>query len=183
MEPTPAQAAAAEAAASALTSDAPLPATLGLLLWEGNPGQLRLMEDCCRLLDSEVSSRRGLRGATLRAGYSAVRQLKPGIIGYVVGKLAPDVLAALQPQWEKVRAGAGRADAPAALRSLLVAEDEAVTEALVGVTDALIKKARVPIQIAYSALRSEAGTHVRASVPAFAELLARHVAERLATSA
>ena len=153
------------------------PTTLRELLWEDESGRLLIMEEYCRLIDTEVRARRGLRGATLRAGYRAVQRVQPGIIGYVIGKFAADWLDALEPFHRHAHEKAGLThDVPSALVEVLHTEEEAAAEALLSVTDQRIKKARIPVQIAYSSLRSEAANNVLAAMPAFAKLLGSQVA-------
>jgi hypothetical protein len=145
--------------------------------WIDESKRLALMEDCCTLIDNEVRAKRGLKGATLRAGFAAVRRVKPGIIGYEVGKLMPAFLSALDPFYQQSRTISGDDGTQAAsqLRIELEKDPPAVAEALLEITDELIRRARVPIQMAYSSMRGEARTHLEIAVPGLANVLVKHL--------
>jgi hypothetical protein len=138
------------------------------------------MEDCCELIESQALSRRGLKAATMRACYRSVQAVKPGTVGYVLGKLIPEFLTALEPiHAESSRlADEAETDAAQAFHDALVAAPDDVVEALFGVTDSRIGSARLAIRIPYSTARREAQQPVRDAVPALAELLLRSLRTR-----
>ena len=43
-----------------------------------------IVNDCCTLLDEEVASKGGLSGLAVKAGYSAVKGIKPGFVKHTV---------------------------------------------------------------------------------------------------
>lgn len=49
-----------------------------------------IVEDCRTLIDEEVSAKGGLSGLAVKAGYHAVKGIKPGFITEVVDKLLPE---------------------------------------------------------------------------------------------
>src|SRR5690242_9550291 len=42
-----------------------------------------VVDDCCTLIDQEVSDKGGLSGIAIKAGYSAVKGIKPGFVKHV----------------------------------------------------------------------------------------------------
>ena len=169
----PAPTADATAASPPTTKGAP--ATLSLALWMREEGRLKLMERCCSLIDKRALSGRGIKGATIRAGYAAVRKVKPGIVGYSIGKFMPEFLEALQPFYARALEGCAPEAVPGAFRGILLSEKRDVAECLLKVTDSRIGQARAPVQLAYSALHKEAVHQIEAAVPELAELLEMHL--------
>jgi hypothetical protein len=151
--------------------------TLLARLWERESSRPALMEDCCGLIDKQAAAGRGIKAATLRACYRAVLGVQPGIIGYVLGKLMPDYLAALEPLFAESQelAHSTGSDPARAFRESLEATPARVTDTLLGVTDERMPSARLPIRVAYKAVRNEAWQPVFDGVPALAELLEHHL--------
>lgn len=151
--------------------------TLVARLWERETARPALMEDCCRLIDQQTTAGRGIKAATLRACYRAVLGVQPGILGYVLGKLLPDYLAALDPWFAESReeALASGRDAAHVFREALESSPARVTDTLLGVTDERMPSARLAIRVAYKTVRNEAWQPVFDSVPALAELLEHHL--------
>ena len=58
-----------------------------------------LVSDVVKLVDEEVASKGGLSGIALKAGYAAVKGVKPGFVQSVVQKLLPDFASKLDPLW------------------------------------------------------------------------------------
>ncbi len=135
------------------------------------------MEECCALVDAQASAGRGLKAATVRACYRSVQAVKPGTVGYVIGKLMPEFLEALEPLFVESCEEAARTGSAAAqvFRAQMDARPTEVASALIGVTDARIHKARMTIRMAYKTARSEAEHTVLSGVPALAELLEARV--------
>ena len=152
-------------------------ATLHARLGAREAGRLVLMEDCCALIETQAVSGRGLRAATVRASYRSVQKLKPGLVGYVVGKFMPRVLEALEPWWERaqVEAAANGGDTEGALRKALEGDANRAADALLAVTDAHIRGARLPLRVAYKSVRGEADQPVRDAVPGLAAVFEKHL--------
>ena len=49
-----------------------------------------VVEDCVHLIDDEVKDKGGLTGLAIKAGYSAVKGVKPGFVKNVVTDLLPE---------------------------------------------------------------------------------------------
>ena len=134
----------------------------------------RVIDDCCTLVDDEVSKKKGLAAVIIRAGYKAVRGIKPGFIRHVVSSLLDEWIAALEPLWQR---GLAEGRAPA---EHLASDPSAVAEALLSVTDGRAAHAKnALVRATYQKLRSSAKEHVEAAVPGLAELLAKHTSHGL----
>ena len=55
----------------------------------------KVVDDCLGLIDAEVADKGGISGLALKAGYSAVKGIKPGFIRHVVSDLLPEFAQAL----------------------------------------------------------------------------------------
>ena len=70
--------------------------TLSAIL--SNPESRRaLVKDAESMLDEEVSSRGGLTGMGIKAAFSMVKTVRPGIIGHTLDDLMPEFASALDP--------------------------------------------------------------------------------------
>jgi len=129
----------------------------------------RVIEDCCTLVDDEVAKKKGFGGAIIKTAYKAVKGIKPGFIRQVVSSLLDEWIAAVEPLWDGAVA-AGRSP-----RAHFEAEQSAVAEALLSVTDRKSDKAKnALVRSTYQKLRPSAKAHVEAAVPALAVLLEKH---------
>jgi hypothetical protein len=129
-----------------------------------------VVADGAIFIDREVRSKSGLRGFALKAGYKAVRKIKPGIIDEALGALLPRFAPAIDPHYAKGRESGD-------VREYFVANSDTIAESLLAVTDERAKVATNRIMIkAYTSLRSQAKGHVMAAMPGLAKLISDHVA-------
>jgi hypothetical protein len=129
-----------------------------------------VVTDCCTLVDEEVSSKSGISGLAVKAGYAAVKGIKPGFVPHVVEQLLPEFAKALDPLWEEGLA-AGK---PAAH---LVANKSRAADALLSVTDGKAKDAKSGVvRGTYERLRGSAKKHVEDALPRLGRLLEKHSA-------
>ena len=54
-----------------------------------------VIDDCCELIDAEVKDKGGLSGLAIKAGYGAVKGIKPGFIREAVTSPAGTTIAAM----------------------------------------------------------------------------------------
>jgi hypothetical protein len=127
-----------------------------------------IVADCCQLVDDEVSDKGGLSGFAVKAGYHAVKGIKPGFIHEVVEKLLPDFAGKIDAIWDEGKKG-GNAT------SHFVSNKSRVADALLSVTDAKSKSAKsAVVRSTYDKLRSSAKKNVEEAVPRLAKLLEKH---------
>ena len=127
-----------------------------------------VVTDAAALVDAEVASKRGLRGAAIKTGFRAFHKVQPNMMQRALNKLLPHFVPVIDPLWTEAR----QTPDP---RGWFVQRDTQVADALLGVTDDLSKKAknRVLVKI-YSGLRGQAHAHVVAAVPGLADLIQKH---------
>lgn len=128
----------------------------------------QVINDCCRLIDEEVDSKGGLSGFAVKAGYGAVKGVKPGFVPHVVEKLLPEFAGKLDPIWSEGVEKGKPADH-------LIANKSRVADALLSVTDAKAKSSSNSlVRGTYEKLRGSAKKHVEDAVPRLARLVQKH---------
>lgn len=135
-----------------------------------------VVRDAGELVSAEVDKQRGPLGFVVKQAYRVVQALDNGrLINKAINLMLDDFIAALEPFYQSWRAQ------PAApnvgFDAWLLSQPDAVTAALLGVTDS--RRARVHNRVlttAYDRLRPAAERHVRAALPGVAVLVASHVA-------
>jgi hypothetical protein len=128
-----------------------------------------VIHDGALLIDAEVASRSGLSGLALKAGYKAVKAMRPGIIEHALAALLPEFAPALDPFYERGRA---EGDVDAYFRT----HAQAIASALLAVTDRRAERGdNGALKRIYATLRSSAHREVAASVPRLGGLIRKHV--------
>ena len=127
-----------------------------------------VVADCCSLVDEEVRDKGGLSGLAVKAGYAAIKGVKPGFVAEVVDKLLPEFAAKLDPMWQE---GKEKGDAAAFLTS----NKSRAADALLSITDAKSKNAKsAVVRGTYEKLRGSAKKNVEDAIPRLAKLLLKH---------
>lgn len=130
-----------------------------------------VVEDCCTLIDEEVASRGGISGLALKAGYGAIKGVKPGFVKGVVADLLPEFAAALEAIYQEAR------QSTRGVASHLEANAGRVADALLGITDEKAARSKNNlVKSTYDKLRSGAKKNVEQAVPRLAKLVEKHVA-------
>jgi hypothetical protein len=127
-----------------------------------------VVADCCKLVEEEVADKGGISGFAVKAGYRAVKGIKPGFIAEVVEKLLPEFASSLDPIWEEGK-NAGNAS------NHFTSHRAKVADALLSVTDEKAKHAKsAVVRSTYETLRGSAKKNVEEAVPRLAKLLEKH---------
>ena len=127
-----------------------------------------IVKDCCTLVDEEVASKSGFSGLAVKAGYAAVKGIKPGFIAEVVNKLLKEFAQQLDPLWEEAKT---KPDP----HGHLVSNKAKVADALLSVTDGKIKTAKSSVvRGTYEKLRGSAKKNVEQAVPRLGKLIEKH---------
>lgn len=127
-----------------------------------------IVADTVNLVDSEVSAKSGLSGLAIKAGYAAVKGIKPGFITEVVDKLLREFADKLDTIWEE---GKAKGDPV----QHFVTNKSTVADALLSVTDAKAKTSKSgAVRGTYEKLRGSAKKNVEEAVPGLAKLLKKH---------
>jgi len=129
-----------------------------------------IVEDCLELLDAEVKDKGGLSGLAVKAGYGAVKGIRPGFIRQVVTDLLPDFAKAIDPIWQDGK------DAGKKTPEYFAANSERVADALLAITDEKAKRAKSGVvKSTYEKLRGSAKKNVEQAVPRLGKLVEKHV--------
>lgn len=134
----------------------------------------RVVRDAERVLESEVSDKRGMGGLAVKATFKVVKNLQPGFIPRAVDDLLEDFVKNLEPHWEAWRADA----ASTTCADFFVANGPAVADSLLSVTDGRAENTRhKPLKKAYDKLRPKGKEHVVAAMPRVGAMIERHTAD------
>lgn len=127
-----------------------------------------VVADCCVLVDEEVHDKGGLSGLAVKAGYAAVKSVKPGFVAEVVEKLLPEFAENLDPIWQE---GKQKGDPVAYMTN----NKSRAADALLSITDAKSKNAKsAVVRGTYEKLRGSAKKNVEEAIPRLAKLLLKH---------
>ncbi len=130
-----------------------------------------VVEDCLALIDAEVADKRGISGLAIKAGYGAVKGVKPGFIRHAVVDLIPEFATALDPIFQEAQE---KGNTPT---EHFNANTSRVADALLAITDAKAKKSKSNVvKGTYDKLRSSAKKNVEAAVPRLAKMIEKHAA-------
>lgn len=133
----------------------------------------RVIEDCLVILDQEVDDKSGLSGIGIKAGFAAVKGVKPGFIKNVVTDLLPEFGKALDPIYQEAvaqnrpiaahfQANAGRA-----------------ADALLAITDGKAARSKnAVVKGTYDRLRGTAKKHVETAMTRLGKLAEKYHNER-----
>ncbi|MGI9008664.1 MAG: DUF6918 family protein [Streptosporangiaceae bacterium] len=130
----------------------------------------QVVTDCCALIEQQVAEMSGISGTAVKLAHRAVVAFAPGHVRYIIETLLPQMADQLQPYWEEFRL-AGGSD----FGDYLSKRGDEVAEALLSVTDARAAASRRPVIIrAYKSVRSHAGPHIRAALPALGAMVHKY---------
>lgn len=144
-----------------------MPSLAEILTAEAKRNQVA--DDCCNVIDAEVADKGGLTGLAIKAGYAAVKNIKPGFVRHVVYDLLPEFSNALDSLFQEATGKGGT------VSSHFNANTGRVADALLAITDAKAQRASSPaIKGAYDKLRGMAKKNVEAAVPRLGQLIDKH---------
>jgi hypothetical protein len=137
-------------------------------------GQKRdvIVADSVALVESEVRSKTGLGGATVKAAFAVVKALKPRILEDSVDSLLDEFVEAIQPFYQKYQ----EEGCPSTLEKYLVDRAPAVADGLLAITDRRAERARhKTLAKAYTRLRPKGKVHVEQATPGIGRMLDKHI--------
>ncbi len=128
-----------------------------------------VVEDCLALIDAEVKDKSGISGLAIKAGYGAVKGVKPGFIKQAVTDLLPEFAKALQPLHDE----AVTEKKPVA--DFFASNSGRVADALLAITDAKAARSKSGVvKGTYEKLRGTAKKNVEAAVPRLGRMIEKH---------
>jgi hypothetical protein len=130
-----------------------------------------VVTDLVAFVDQEVAGKSGLSGGIIKAGYAAVKKVRPGIIRSAVDGLLEDFVAALEPYWAAYQAQGGAGG----FGAFLTARPHEVAQALLAVTDRRAQRSsRAAVTNVYGKLRPKGEQNVIEALPRLGDLVERH---------
>jgi len=143
--------------------------TLASYLTEPSKRQ-RVLDDCVRMVDEEVSSKGGLTGMAVKAAYGVVKRIKPGFVRGALDSMLDDFANNLDPIFQEHLAKGG------SLVDHFVSKKGDVAEALLTITDGRAQRAKGgAAKGAYEKLRPTGKKHVEEAVPRLARMIEQQV--------
>jgi hypothetical protein len=129
----------------------------------------QVVKDCLLLIDREVEDKSGLSGMAIRAGYAAVKGIRPGFVDKVVHDLLPEFADAVDPIYQEA-IEKGR---PVA--QYFIDERTRVADSLLAITDGRARRTKSGVvKATYDRLRGSAKKNVEAAIPRLGELVQKH---------
>lgn len=126
-------------------------------------------DDCVGVIDAEVADKGGLSGIAIKAGYAAVKNIKPGFVRHVVYDLLPEFSQALDPMYQEAKSKS------VGVSAHFNANQGRVADALLAITDEKAKRSTSGvIKGTYEKLRGTAKKNVEAAVPRLGKLIEKH---------
>lgn len=128
-----------------------------------------ILKACCALIDEEVKDKGGISGLAIKAGYGAVKGIKPGFVEHAVEDLLPEFARVLDP----IYADAKSQNKP--VGDFFASNAGRVADALLSITDAKASRAKSGVaKGAYDKLRGSAKKNVEQAVPRLGKLIEKY---------
>ncbi len=128
-----------------------------------------VVDDCCDLIDAEVKDKGGLSGLAIKAGYSAVKGIKPGFIKQAVSDMLPEFAKALDPLFQEAQ-GSGKP-----VGDFFAQNSTRAADALLTITDARAERVKSGVvKGTYDKLRGSAKKNVEAAIPRLGKMIEKY---------
>jgi hypothetical protein len=128
-----------------------------------------VIRDCVELIDAEVHDKSGISGLAIKAGFKAIKGIKPGFVEGAVRDLLPEFAAALDPLYQDAKSQSK----PVA--AFLVANGGRAADALLAITDSKAARAKNAVaKGAYDNLRGLAKKNVESAIPRLAKMIEKY---------
>ncbi len=128
-----------------------------------------VIEDCCALIDAEVKDKGGLSGLAIKAGYGAVKGIKPGFIKQAVTDMLPEFAKALDPLFQESKGQ----DKP--IGDFFAQNSTRAADALLTITDARAGRVKSGVvKGTYDKLRGSAKKNVEAAIPRLGKMVEKY---------
>ncbi len=129
----------------------------------------RVVRDTLDIIDAEVADKGGLSGMAIKAGYKAVKGIKPGFLEKVVSDLLPEFADAVEPIYQEA---VGRSRP---VRDYFVENKSRVADGLLAITDGKAQRSKSGVvKATYDRLRGSAKKNVEDAVPRLGALIEKH---------
>jgi hypothetical protein len=130
----------------------------------------QVINDCCTLIDNEVSDKSGISGTAVKLAYKTVNAFASGHVRHMVESMLPQMVEKLEPYWADFNAAGG-----GSFGDYLSKRGDEVAESLLEVTDARAARSdRGSIIKAYKSVRGGAAKHIQAALPAVGGMVTKY---------
>ena len=128
-----------------------------------------VVDDCLALIDAEVADKSGISGLAIKAGYAAVKGVKPGFIRQAVNDLLPEFAVALDPLYQEAKTS-GKP-----VSEFFTANTGRAADALLAITDEKAKRSKSGVvKGTYDKLRGSAKKNVEQAIPRLGKVIEKH---------
>jgi len=129
----------------------------------------QLVRDCCDVVEAEVADKRGISGLAIKAGFKAVKGIRPNFVRSVVEDLIPEFAEVLDPIYQEAKAS----DQPVAEH--FVRNGPRAADALLSITDGKAERSEHKlIRATYKKLRGAAKKNVVDAMPRVGKLIEKY---------
>ncbi len=128
-----------------------------------------VVSDCEKLIQDEVSDKRGLTGMTVKGAFKMIQKFKPDIVSKAMDDLLDEFAEKIDPFWIECQKGGHNPE------QFFSQKKSQIAESLLSITDerANNSKHRVLVK-AYKSLRGKAIQHIGDAMPRFSSLVVKH---------
>ncbi len=129
----------------------------------------RVVTDTLQIIDAEVADKGGISGMAIKAGYKAVKGIKPGFLEKVVSDLLPEFADAVEPIYREA------VEKSRPVRDYFVENRARVADSLLAITDGRARRTKSGVvKATYDRLRGSAKKNVEEAVPRLGGLIEKH---------
>jgi len=129
----------------------------------------QVITDCEKMLDAEVSSKKGLSGMGVKAAFKTLKAIKPGMIRHTLDDLIDELAVKVDPFWQDCQAKGANP------RAFFSSNSAVIANALLGITDQRAARSKFKnIVRAYNTLRPKAVQYIGDAMPRFADLVSKY---------
>ncbi len=128
-----------------------------------------VISDCVQLIEAEVGDKGGISGLAIKAGYKAVKGIKPGFVEGAVTDLLPEFAKVLDPIYQDAKSQ-GKP-----VGDFFQTNSARCADALLTITDAKAQRAKNSVaKGAYDKLRGSAKKNVEQAIPRLGKLIEKY---------
>lgn len=128
-----------------------------------------VIADCVVLIDEEVASKGGISGLAIKAGFKAIKGIKPGFVEGAVTDMLPEFAKVLDGIYQDAKTQ------NKAIGDFFAANAARAADALLTITDSKATRAKNPVaKNAYNSLRGMAKKNVEAAVPRLGRMIEKY---------
>ncbi|MFA5625361.1 MAG: hypothetical protein WC966_09970 [Bradymonadales bacterium] len=133
-----------------------------------------ILDDACTLLDSEIHSKKGFKGAVIKSAYLFIKTFRKNYIPHIMNLVIDDLALAIDPIHAQYREDPDIEP----FVEILCRHEELASKNMLEAMDRRIKVANEIVQKIYFRFRPQAHEHIVDALPALAKLIDKHTIEQ-----